>query len=437
MQTIKSFLATIIISILLLPGMVMAEDLATIDIFSGAIPAKVKVNSWKTLALIVDADNKGPDGNASLKVTSNVTFAGGDYAFKEDAIDLTSYWQTGALSFAVNRTESMDLTGLQLIDKESGTDKSANCAPWIPEIDDDSASWQQVVIPLKQFSDNGEFGGTINDDTCLLMNFQCYPMCDSGPEGERLRKAYQLLAEHANAVSMREGLNLVKRDPLHAYEDGVNLYSTMPRLYYGDPIYIERCLASIASLKKITRIAPDGKRYFFQDADHVGYLNDGEGDDWHYEDDSYFMMVHTALTVAWYNQNPEALKFLREVFDAYLSHMSEDKWPDKIYPADSKITYRTNRPLNFKADSAFVYMYYVTDDKKYLNPFYYGFAKGDWAWASHRSLLDIQLHQGLPEKYKIPEEILASQPYINTILTGDKESDCAARLYPLRPHSFY
>ncbi len=268
---------------------------------------------------------------------------------------------------------------------------------------------------------NGEFGGAVNDDTCLLMQFQNYPLCDGGVDGQRLRKAYALLAEHAEKTTMRKGLPTHRQDPLHAYEDGVNLYSAMPWLFYGDPVYIERCMESVASLKDITRLTPDGKRYFFQPYRKVGLYKEGESRDWNYQDDSFFMMVNAALAVAWYNQHPQALAFLREVFDSYLSHLTADKWPNRIYPEDGTVTYRTNRPLSFKADSAFVYMYYVTGDEAYLKPFLYGFAKDNWAWASHRSLLDILLRYDLEAKYPVPEKVRAGRPYVNFVLTGDKK----------------
>ncbi len=271
---------------------------------------------------------------------------------------------------------------------------------------------------------NGEFGGMVGDDTDLLMNFQTYPMCDSGPTGRRIREAFRLLTGYAARTTMIDGLNRHQQDPLHAYEEGVNIFAVMPMLFYGNPVYIERCMASVRSLQKITARLPSGRRYFMQAYRQVGALRKNEKPKGDYEHDSHFLMLHAALTLGWYNRNPAAIRFLREIFDSYLFHMQPNRWPDRIYLPRERVTFRTNRPLTFMADSAFMFMYCVTNDQAYLAPFHYGFGRNNWGWACHRSMVDLLTMSDLKSRYKTIPLATEKHPFVYFAMTGNRKPVC-------------
>ena len=78
------------------------------------------------------------------------------------------------------------------------------------------------------------------------------------------------LAELADKENLRDGLNFQATDSLHAYEEGINHLALMARWFYGDPVYLERCMESARNMEALTIVTEDGRRHF-RDRDRMGY----------------------------------------------------------------------------------------------------------------------------------------------------------------------
>lgn len=77
------------------------------------------------------------------------------------------------------------------------------------------------------------------------------------------------MAELADKENLREGINIHTTDALHAYEEGINHLALMARWFYGDPIYLERCMESARNMEKLTILTEDGRRHF-RNKDRMG-----------------------------------------------------------------------------------------------------------------------------------------------------------------------
>jgi hypothetical protein len=94
---------------------------------------------------------------------------------------------------------------------------------------------------------NGELGGEVGDDTDMFQNYAPFPMLERDGAGGICLAAADRLAELADHDNLVNGINKQSMDPLHAYEEGMNQEALMAYWNYGDPVYLERCLAAARS----------------------------------------------------------------------------------------------------------------------------------------------------------------------------------------------
>jgi hypothetical protein len=173
---------------------------------------------------------------------------------------------------------------------------------------------------------NGEFGGMVNDDTCLLQQFYGITLISDGETGQRIKKACRTLTELAWKHNLKDGVNILRTDPLHGYEEGINMLSIMPLLSYGDPVDFERLMTSSRSIRRLT-FEKDGKRYFKK-----YFYNDKnmESDEKDYQNRLNFQLLDPATMLVWYNKNKAAADFINSVVKGVIALGKNGKVPEKI-----------------------------------------------------------------------------------------------------------
>jgi hypothetical protein len=237
------------------------------------------------------------------------------------------------------------------------------------------ANWwlEERLVPT------GEFGGRVGDDSDFYQQFADLPFFETDGVAERLTDSAARMAELAEKENLRGGLNIHTTDSLHAYEEGINHLALMARWFYGDPIYLERCMESARNMEKLTILTKDGRRHF-RDRDRMGAEDINRprkpGIDGHANP----LMWHTALQVADYNRNPRALKILREWADTWLKFLKPGQWATEVEVLSGKVTgFQKDRPLygGYRTQATtFTWLYGLTGDKRYLEPFFYYYRRG-------------------------------------------------------------
>ncbi|HUT34719.1 MAG TPA: sugar-binding protein [Planctomycetota bacterium] len=268
----------------------------------------------------------------------------------------------------------------------------------------------------------GELGGQVGDDTDMYQNYADFPMFESDGVGAMVKDGAARLAELAEKQNLEAGLNLRTMDPLHAYEEGVNHEALMAWWNYGDPVCLERCMVAARSTEALTVVTAKGHRHFKnQDCGAADLRTDRKlGVDGH----AHPLMWHPTLEVAWYNRNPRAMKHLREWADGWLDHMQPGKYATAVEVATEKVTETTDRPLygGYGAlGSCFLYLYGLTDDERYLSPFFEAFQKGSRNTSPHLILPELIQRHGLEFLGPKLAELVKGEGAAETLVTGDKK----------------
>ncbi len=270
----------------------------------------------------------------------------------------------------------------------------------------------------------GEFGGDVGDDTDMYQNFVDFPMLEDGPFVQRLKDAARNLMELAEQTTLEQGLNRRTMDPLHAYEEGLNQEALMLLWDYGDPVAFERCLTASRSLRAITARTPLGHRHFkSQECGSEDLRIDRVTDVDGY---AHPLMLHPAFEAAWYSGNPAILAFLREWADGWLEHMEPGKYASSVEVATERVVKTTQRPLRGGyggLGSAMLFMYWLTGESRYIEPFIETWQKGGVNTSPHSSyLLPEMFHRGALESLEdeVVQRVMQVRGIPKWLATGDK-----------------
>ncbi len=217
---------------------------------------------------------------------------------------------------------------------------------------------------------DGEFGGLVGDDTDMYGNYAPFPMLERDGVGGKVLDAAARIAELAEKENLEQGVNKVSMDPLHAYEEGMNLESELAYWNYGDPVYLERCMNAARSTERMTVLTDKGHRHFRNNDEGVkdiatpGPLEGEHG--------THCLMWHPTFVVAWYNHNPLAIKWLSEWADGWLDHMKPGDYGAAVkLPED--VTTKTD-PIPFTGGwgmtgSTFMFLSDITGDPRFIRPY--------------------------------------------------------------------
>lgn len=176
----------------------------------------------------------------------------------------------------------------------------------------------------RQAEETGLFGGGLGDDTTLVTGFVNFALIHD--PGNRLREAVRRLADYTWQTSLDRGLNIVMVDHLHAYEEGANVQHLLPRLFYGDPKYVERMMITSQFYEDhLTGVNPQGDRLLRSHRFSASMGEPPPGSRFYWPHDRGMAMIfHPGRVLAWYNGNPTATRVLCEWMDAWLRHSANE-----------------------------------------------------------------------------------------------------------------
>jgi hypothetical protein len=218
----------------------------------------------------------------------------------------------------------------------------------------------------------GELRGRVGDDSDLYQQFADLPLFENTGVAARVLDSAAKMAELADKQNLRAGLNIHATDSLHAYEEGINHLALMARWFYGDPIYLERCMESARNMEALTVVTADGRRHF-RDKRSMGFEDIAKPRTPKVDGAANPLMWHTALQVADYNRNPRAVKVLQEWADTWLQLMSPGKWATDVEVLSGQVVgFNEARPLygGYSTQGvSFTWLYALTGQDRYVEPF--------------------------------------------------------------------
>jgi hypothetical protein len=169
---------------------------------------------------------------------------------------------------------------------------------------------------------NGELGMNYGDDTDFYQDIG--NLVFMGGTESRLRDAILRLNEflfRPDAITYQgqpqplitDGLNTVVTDPLHAYEEGLNQVAMAVLMDYGNPVFLERCMAAARQYDRLFPKGPEGRYLAASDFGAGIFRQPGQ-----YSDGA--LMWHPGLMLLWYNDNPVVKQQAAEYTDYITTH---------------------------------------------------------------------------------------------------------------------
>ena len=238
---------------------------------------------------------------------------------------------------------------------------------WYPRL-----AWLETRKIAEWWLDNrlvptGEFGGMVGDDTDFYQQVADLPYFETDGIAARLMDGAARLDVLANKETLREGVNILVTDALHAYEEGINHLALMPKWFYGDPLYNEQCMESAKNIKKYTILLEDGRRHFRHSRD-FGYRDIVEPREPTVEGRSVPLLLHTLLQAADYNRNPEAVMTLREWADTWLRFQKPGQYASSVDVLTGKVGRHDKKwPLFDRGQHmTYIWLYSLTGDIRYV-----------------------------------------------------------------------
>lgn len=216
--------------------------------------------------------------------------------------------------------------------------------------------------------ETGEFGGGLSDDTDLTNQWP--PLALMGVDPDKVKRSLDLMVDGIYANGMiTNGLNTIKTDELHSYEEGINGIAQAAMLDHGDPEAVERLMATARNYDRLTAVNAKGHRHivtnYFSATD---FVREGV---WEWAKPPSHLILHPGILLVEYNGNPQVKKLILELADGYLAHGKLQPDGTYVYPFD--INWRTDAERGQGVERAiqiFWAAYRWTGDEKYLRPLY-------------------------------------------------------------------
>jgi hypothetical protein len=167
----------------------------------------------------------------------------------------------------------------------------------------------------------GDFGGGLSDDTDLLQQWPGVALM--GVQPDKITDSLNRLTDAVYKNGMfTNGLSTIVTDELHAYEEGINSNSEAMYLDYGDPLAVERLFTTVKALPRVIDKNPAGHVHFNTNW-YSGALSYREGP-WEWQKPYSFGVVHPAILIGDYNNDPTARDLVLGLADGYLAHAKPD-----------------------------------------------------------------------------------------------------------------
>ncbi len=215
----------------------------------------------------------------------------------------------------------------------------------------------------------GDFGGGISDDTDLTQQWPGLALM--GVEPDKINASLRALADAAYTNGMRvNGLGYITTDELHAYEEGLN--SDAERLYlnWGEPIAVERLMATAKALQGVILKNPAGHLHFASNW-YGGRTMYREGP-WEWQKPYSWTVLHAPILLGLYNGNAAARGLVTGTVDGWMAHGKQGA--DGLWSYPNEINWRSDATragdgggVTTPLQSAWA-AWRFTGDAKYLRP---------------------------------------------------------------------
>jgi len=222
--------------------------------------------------------------------------------------------------------------------------------------------------------DNGEFGGGLSDDSDLLNQWPPLALMGSEPDKIRASQAAAMEAIYRSGM-ITDGLNTIRADELHSYEEGINAVAQYAMLNWGSPRAIERLMATARRYDFLTEVNPAGHRHFVSNSfSHDAASREGP---WQKQKGNNFLMFHPGILLVEWNGAPRARDMILQTVDGFLAHQSPAPGgqgvvlpPQIDWPSDASVASETGAGGAGLAGAAssFLAAWRWTGDNKYLQP---------------------------------------------------------------------
>ena len=228
---------------------------------------------------------------------------------------------------------------------------------------------------------DGQFGGHWNDDVEMLHGWDLLVL---GAGDEKVKRSMARLCEGIWAAGrFTRGYSNCIWDVEHAAEDSTYSQPRMVPLDYGNPKWLERCMATISNFDFWTEVNPKGHRHFksymFQ-AQKIRPLPETDSD---VPDNARAAKI--GLYVVWYNGNERVKQWFREWADAWVEDSFKPVAGKPLGVLPREIVSRTCQigregstwdrckryplgGLTYHMEDQLVGVYHFTRDPKYLGP---------------------------------------------------------------------
>ena len=180
----------------------------------------------------------------------------------------------------------------------------------------------------------GDFGGGLSDDSDLVQQWPGLALM--GVQPDRLNASLTALSDAIRRNGMvSNGLSTIETDELHAYEEGINADSAMLYLNWGDPLTVERLMATVKAFDERI-ILPNPQGHLLFSSNWYGGNKVYREPNWQWQKPYSFPALHPAFLLGDFNADPTGRKLVTGLADSYLAHAYIDddgKWtlPNEIH----------------------------------------------------------------------------------------------------------
>jgi hypothetical protein len=216
-------------------------------------------------------------------------------------------------------------------------------------------------------SDFGDFGGGISDDVDLVNTWPGVALMGCEPDKLKL-SLHRLLDAAVNNGMFTNGICTIQADELHSYEEGIDNLAANMIFDYGNPLQIERAMATSRGVESITGVNAAGHRHIM-----TSYYNGKKmatDDPWGYAKAYSYLVCQVPQQLVDFNGSPEPKKYLLELADGLLAHRKQGEngrysLPSAIHFIDDKDATSTRAYFPWHM---FWGAWKWTNDPKYLAP---------------------------------------------------------------------
>ncbi|OYY76400.1 MAG: hypothetical protein B7Y43_15270 [Sphingomonas sp. 28-62-20] len=215
----------------------------------------------------------------------------------------------------------------------------------------------------------GDFGGGISDDSDLIQQWPGLALMGVVPD--KINVSLRALSDAAYRNGMVvNGLGAITTDELHAYEEGLNSDAARLYLNWGEPLAVERLMATASALSGVILKNPAGHRHFA--SNWYGARKMYREGAWEWQKPYSFTVMHGPILLGLYSGNPAARALVTGVVDGWMAHGKQGSDGAWSYP--NEINWRSDAEragdgggVNTPLQSAWA-AWRFTGDARYLRP---------------------------------------------------------------------